>query len=82
VVGSEPAQFSFALADLAVELVDQAQARFDRALPRLEVDVPFHVRGQPIPVRSIQPTWESRETCMVYWSHGTGAPVSGALQQE
>jgi hypothetical protein len=34
VVGAEPAQLAFALADLAVELVDQAQARLDRALPR------------------------------------------------
>jgi hypothetical protein len=35
VVGAEPAQLTFAVADLAVELVDQAQARRDRALPRL-----------------------------------------------
>jgi hypothetical protein len=35
VVGAEPAQLAFALADLAVELVDQTQAGLDRALPRL-----------------------------------------------
>jgi hypothetical protein len=35
VVGAEPAQLAFALADLALELVDQAQARLDRPLPRL-----------------------------------------------
>src|SRR6266542_3992651 len=34
-VGAEPAQLAFALADLAVELVDQSQARFDRSLPWL-----------------------------------------------
>jgi hypothetical protein len=35
VVGAEPAQLTLARADLALELVDQAQARLDRALPRL-----------------------------------------------
>jgi hypothetical protein len=34
VVGAEPAQLALALADLAVELVDQTQARVDGALPR------------------------------------------------
>jgi hypothetical protein len=40
VLGAEPAQLTFAVADLAVELVDQAQARFDRALPRLRESEP------------------------------------------
>jgi hypothetical protein len=35
VVAAEPAQLALALADLAVELVDQPQARVDCALPRL-----------------------------------------------
>jgi hypothetical protein len=35
VVGAEPSQFKLAVADLAVELVDQADAGLDRALPRL-----------------------------------------------
>jgi hypothetical protein len=35
VVGAEAAQLALTLADLAVELVDQAQAGLDRALPRL-----------------------------------------------
>ena len=35
VVGAELTQLTLALADLAVELVDQAQAGLDRALPRL-----------------------------------------------
>src|SRR5919106_3930291 len=35
VLGAEAAQLALALADLAVELVDQAQAGLDRALPRL-----------------------------------------------
>src|SRR5215218_9367915 len=35
VVGAEPAQLALALADLVVELVDQAQAGLERALPRL-----------------------------------------------
>jgi len=34
-VGAEAAQLTFALADLALELVDQAQAGLDRSLPRL-----------------------------------------------
>jgi hypothetical protein len=34
VVGAEPAQLALTVADFPVELVDQAQARFDRALPR------------------------------------------------
>jgi hypothetical protein len=34
-VGVEPAQLAFAVADLAVELVDQAQAGLDRRVPRL-----------------------------------------------
>jgi hypothetical protein len=33
VVGAEPAQLALALCDLAVELVDQTQARLDRSLP-------------------------------------------------
>jgi hypothetical protein len=35
VVGADPAQLALALADLALELVDQAQARLDRSLPWL-----------------------------------------------
>jgi hypothetical protein len=35
VVGAEPAQLALAVADFAVELVDQAQAGLDRALPRI-----------------------------------------------
>src|ERR687891_826229 len=35
VLGAEAAQLALALADLPVELVDQAQAGLDRALPRL-----------------------------------------------
>jgi hypothetical protein len=35
VVGAEAAQLTLALADLAVELVDQTQAGVDRSLPRL-----------------------------------------------
>src|SRR6266511_5291823 len=35
VVGAKAAQLAFAAADLVVELVDQAQAGLDRALPRL-----------------------------------------------
>jgi len=35
VVGAEPAQLTLATCDLAVELVDQPQARLDRSLPRL-----------------------------------------------
>jgi hypothetical protein len=35
VLGAEPAQLALALVDLAVELVDQAQAGLDRPLPRL-----------------------------------------------
>src|SRR5207253_1990294 len=35
VVGAEPAQLPFAVADLALELVDQPQAGLDRAPPRL-----------------------------------------------
>jgi hypothetical protein len=34
-VGAELAQLALAAADLALELVDQAQAGLDRALPRL-----------------------------------------------
>ena len=34
-VGAEPAQLPLALADLALELVDQAQAGLDRSLPGL-----------------------------------------------
>ena len=33
-VGAEPAQLALAVADLALELVDQTQTRLDRALPR------------------------------------------------
>jgi hypothetical protein len=33
--GAEPAQLALAVCDLALELVDQAQAGLDRALPRL-----------------------------------------------
>jgi hypothetical protein len=40
VVGAEPAQLALALADLAVELVDQTQARVDRCLPRLRQSEP------------------------------------------
>ena len=39
-VGAEPAQLTFALADLAIELVDQPQAGLDRALPRLRQTEP------------------------------------------
>ena len=35
VVGAEAAQLPFAVSDLAVELVDQAQAGLDRSLPWL-----------------------------------------------
>jgi hypothetical protein len=35
VVGAEPAELALAVADLAVELVDQAQAGLERAVPRL-----------------------------------------------
>jgi hypothetical protein len=35
VISAEPAQLALALCDLAIELVDQAQAGIDRALPRL-----------------------------------------------
>ena len=35
VVGAEPAQLALALVDLAVELVDEAQAGLDRPLPGL-----------------------------------------------
>jgi len=35
VVGAEPAELALASCDLAVELVDQAQAGLDRCLPRL-----------------------------------------------
>src|SRR6266498_1297284 len=35
VVGTEPTQVALAVCDLAVELVDQAQARVDRCLPWL-----------------------------------------------
>src|SRR6266496_3882180 len=35
VVGAEPAQLPFVLADLAIQLVDQVQAGLDRPLPRL-----------------------------------------------
>jgi hypothetical protein len=35
VVGAEPAQLVFAVADLVVELVDQTETRLDRCLPRL-----------------------------------------------
>jgi hypothetical protein len=34
-VGAEPAQLALAVADLALELVDQAQAGLDRCLPGL-----------------------------------------------
>ena len=34
-VGAQPAQLALALADLTVELVDQAQAGLERSLPRL-----------------------------------------------
>jgi hypothetical protein len=40
VVGAEAAQLALALGDLAVELVDQAEARFERALPRLRQGEP------------------------------------------
>jgi hypothetical protein len=40
VLGAEPAQLTFAVADLAVELVDQAQAGLDRALARLRKSEP------------------------------------------
>ena len=39
-VGAEPAQLALAVVDLVLELVDQAQAGFARALPGL---------GQPEP---------------------------------
>src|SRR5436305_11880686 len=39
-VGAEPAQLALAVADLAVELVDQTQAGLDRALPRLRESEP------------------------------------------
>jgi hypothetical protein len=40
VVGAEPAQLALALADLAVELVDQPQAGLERGLPRLRQPEP------------------------------------------
>jgi hypothetical protein len=40
VVGAEAAQLALAVADLAVELVDQSQAGVDRALPRLRQPEP------------------------------------------
>jgi catechol 2,3-dioxygenase-like lactoylglutathione lyase family enzyme len=40
VVGAEPAQLALAVADLTVELVDQAHAGVDRALPRLRQSKP------------------------------------------
>src|SRR4029453_15064595 len=38
--GAEPAQLALTRADLAVELVDQAQAGLERALPRLRATAP------------------------------------------
>jgi hypothetical protein len=39
-VGAEPTQLALAFADLAIELVDQPQARVDRALPGLRQSEP------------------------------------------
>jgi hypothetical protein len=44
VVGAEPAQLAFALCDLAVELVDQTQARMDRGGPGLRQRQPLKER--------------------------------------
>ncbi len=40
VVGAEPAQLALALVDLTTEIIDQHQARLDRARPRLRQGEP------------------------------------------